>query len=234
MTTREGKRISFIVPSRGRSKELAESVRSIMDNAACPDAVELVARLDLDDAALAHYGTELQGRADVVGVVGPPRERYFSLPWFFEEAARQAVGSRWLVFWNDDMTMETKGWDTAMDSAGGGARLAVVTGRLHRGTDYTSQCQYACCAVTREIYEACGRICLGDDPMDSVDRVWAEFCRVAGCERTAAYEIGHTQDHATPDRDKFYRDIGTAWEAHKLRWKNVAERYARMCMDKLK
>lgn len=101
-------RISVLCPTRNRPELLAKSVKSLLGNADNPYQVEVLLAVDPDDEE--SYLNVVDG-VTVISSVMPERFGYQRLHGYYNALARVARG-KWLVIWNDDAVMKTKGWDT--------------------------------------------------------------------------------------------------------------------------
>lgn len=97
--------ISVITPSRRRIPLLEDSVASLLETAAHPEAIEILVAADPDDTA-----TQQVTLPQVRVWTAPQRYGYRGLSMYYNALAEQAVGV-WLMIWNDDAFMETPGWD---------------------------------------------------------------------------------------------------------------------------
>ena len=129
-------RISLLLPTRGRKKALKRSIFSAVDTADDIDSFQVLLGFDEDDTATVDYfKTELQPELDQLGVnyqahVFAPMG-YIRLNEYVNGLARHSDAD-WLVFWNDDASMETPGWDTAIaDHTGEFKVLAFHTHNDH-------------------------------------------------------------------------------------------------------
>lgn len=128
--------ISVLLPTRGRASLCAESVASLRATASQPDAVEVVLRRDVDDG-------EAYGIAGVATCLGAPAG-YAGLASYYDDCARAASGS-WLLVWNDDCVMRTRGWDEVIaEHAAAGDWIALPHGHFP--------------VLSRRWYEATGRL----------------------------------------------------------------------------
>lgn len=101
--------ISVLIPTRERPELLRESIESLVLTADDPNDVEFVIRRDSDDKS--DYG-HLERTTTILG----PPKGYTGLAHYYETCVRYAVG-KWLLIWNDDAIMRTKGWDTQIRRA---------------------------------------------------------------------------------------------------------------------
>lgn len=111
--------ISVVFCSRGRPDSLARALCSMYEHAAEPDEVEVIVAVDPDDI-------ETIGATDGNGPLGslnlprqagfwvaPERYGYTGLHLYLNQLAKMAKGT-WCLWFNDDMIMQTPGWDTVI------------------------------------------------------------------------------------------------------------------------
>ena len=98
--------ISVLIPSRGRTKPLGYSVKSLLRLASDPDSIEILVAADPDDQDTMDTVREL----GVILHVAPQRYGYPGLHHYYNYLASQAEGE-WLFVFNDDTRMRTPGWD---------------------------------------------------------------------------------------------------------------------------
>ena len=108
--------IAILLPTRGRSDMLDRSLRSLIDLADNPDKIEFLFGFDDDDEVGADaFKNEIQPYLDdqEIDYTAYTFERmgYGRLHEYVNALALKS-SAKWLVFWNDDAIMETKGWDT--------------------------------------------------------------------------------------------------------------------------
>jgi len=108
--------IAILLPTRGRAEMLERSVKSVIDLADNPAKVQLMFGFDNDDeVGIKYFTEELQPWLDENSVTYTAMTfaplGYIRLNEYVNELARKS-DANWLVFWNDDAVMETKGWDT--------------------------------------------------------------------------------------------------------------------------
>lgn len=107
--------ISVLLPTRGRPESLVESVNSLRETASRHGAFaefEVLVATDPDDTASFMAACHLPGMHRVW--VAPERYGYSRLHMYYNELARRARGD-WLLLWNDDARMVTKGWDKVIE-----------------------------------------------------------------------------------------------------------------------
>jgi hypothetical protein len=100
-------RISVIFASRGRPGALWLTLSQLMDLADFPADIEAIVAVDPDDETV--RGLELPQGCRMW--IAPERYGYQGLHHYLNQLAKMAAGS-WLMWWNDDMRMQTQGWDT--------------------------------------------------------------------------------------------------------------------------
>jgi hypothetical protein len=105
--------ISVIFTSRGRPPDLNETLSGLWALAAEPARLEAIVAIDPDDwATRALVAMPPNSRL----WVAPERYGYQGLHKYLNQLAPQAKG-RWLMWWNDDMRMQTRDWDLIVRAA---------------------------------------------------------------------------------------------------------------------
>jgi hypothetical protein len=98
--------VSVIFTSRGRPESLRAAVGSLLHYADNPGAIEVIVAIDPDDtvtaAAAFPWQVELWTASERYG--------YNRLHVYLNHLAEMASGA-WCQWWNDDMRMQTRGWD---------------------------------------------------------------------------------------------------------------------------
>ena len=107
--------ISILLPTRGRTTMLRDSLLSLADRADDVSQVEILLGVDHDDEKTVEWChenilPELDQRGCSYTVLGFDRLGYIRLNEYVNALAAQAKG-QWLVFWGDDAVMLTQGWD---------------------------------------------------------------------------------------------------------------------------
>lgn len=133
------KKISILLPTRGRTEVLKTSIMTLLDNVKDPTCLELLFGLDEDDNNVIEYiKTELapilqeqgvESRANIFKPLG-----YENLHNYVNTLAQSATGE-WLFFWNDDCLMQTKDWDVVINSYTGQFKLLAPKDN-HNGHPY--------------------------------------------------------------------------------------------------
>lgn len=105
--------ISLILPSRGRFDNLKRMIESCFNMASNPSAIELIVRIDFDDAASTARLNELAGFKNVKAIMGWRANGYPSIHTFINECAALSTGL-WISSLNDDCWFESRNWDVAL------------------------------------------------------------------------------------------------------------------------
>lgn len=128
--------IAMLLATRGRTEILGRSIRSLIELADNPSRVQLMFAFDDDDeVGFKYFKDELQPWMDARDVnytaMRFKRMGYVNLHKY-NNAMAKGSSSRWLVIWNDDAVMESKGWDTTIMSYEGQFKLlSFKTHRMH-------------------------------------------------------------------------------------------------------
>ena len=114
--------VSVLIPSRARPAHLIGAIDSLLKTAADPGNIECVVRLDDDDRRYANLFDHLKsgsglpieaGLKNVKVLFGPRGRGYADLHLMYNQCAAEARGT-WLFQFNDDMRMESPGWDLTL------------------------------------------------------------------------------------------------------------------------
>jgi hypothetical protein len=128
--------IGVMIPTRGRPHRLAKSIRSVLDMADDPTQIQILMATDVDDTDSDVYIKtniipDLEQRGITYVYTSYPRQGYANLHKYYNDLAGYAQ-TNWLVVWNDDAVMMSKGWDTAIRRYDGEFRvLAFDTHNQH-------------------------------------------------------------------------------------------------------
>ena len=133
------KKITVLLPTRGRPQVLETSIQSLIDRASNPKDIEIMLGIDEDDkettdyvkAKIAPYlqNAGVEARANIFKPIG-----YENLHNYVNTLAGNGTGE-WLFFWNDDGLMVTEGWDEIIDSYTGQFKLLAPKDN-HNGHPY--------------------------------------------------------------------------------------------------
>lgn len=131
--------ISVLLPTRGRTDQLFQSLKSLIEKAKNPRRVELMLGIDEDDQAIKPYLSEViapylkehevECRANIFQPLG-----YENLHKYVNTLASNCSGE-WLMFWNDDGLMLTDNWDEVIESYNGQFKLLAPRDN-HEGHPY--------------------------------------------------------------------------------------------------
>lgn len=149
--------ISILLPARGRPKNLSASIESLRCLANDPSAVEVLVALDDDDHSLQDE-VEILRCFDVAGVFNQvafecgQRLGYSKMHEYYNRLAAASSGD-WLVIWNDDIEMVTRGWDVLLIEA---PKFTVQFPRR----DTVSTTDYTLPVIERLWYERLGHLSL--------------------------------------------------------------------------
>ena len=107
--------ISILLPTRGRTTMLRDSLLSLADRADDTSRIEILLGVDHDDEKTIEWCEEnilpeLDQRGCSYTVLGFDRLGYIRLNEYVNTLASIAKG-QWLVFWGDDAVMLSQGWD---------------------------------------------------------------------------------------------------------------------------
>ena len=121
------KKITILLPTRGRPQLLEKSIKSLMEKATDPTDIEIMLGLDDDDTETTEYIKEtiapylqelgVEARANIFKPLG-----YENLHTYVNTLAGASLGE-WLFFWNDDCVMVTEGWDDVIRQHDGEFKL---------------------------------------------------------------------------------------------------------------
>lgn len=103
--------ISVVFTSRARPESLRAAVGSLLHHADDPAAVEVIVAVDPDDTATLAAAPSFQPQ--VALWTAPERWGYNRLHDYLNQLAKMA-SAPWCQWFNDDMRMQTRGWDTVV------------------------------------------------------------------------------------------------------------------------
>lgn len=112
--------ISVLLPTRGRTKQLHRSIKSLLELADDPTSLQWCLGFDDDDLESFEY-FEKNILSDIVDsggeylCLGFEPMGYGRLHEYVNSLAKNSTGD-WMVFWNDDAVMNGQGWDTVIKS----------------------------------------------------------------------------------------------------------------------
>lgn len=150
-------KISILLPTRGRTKQLQASIESLLNNADAPGTLQWILGWDNDDTDSFDYFQKniqplIEGSGGKYKCLGFEPLGYERLHVYVNSLAAQADG-KWFVFWNDDAIMESQGWDTEILSHTG--KFCLQAFETHNGHPYS-----IFPIVPREWYDQVGHLSL--------------------------------------------------------------------------
>ena len=117
--TKPTKRISVLLPTRGRGELSFKSLKTLWDNAETNDGIEYLIAVDNDDLESVEYYdktivpyTKQQGID--LRVWSVKRLGYKKLNEYLNFLGNKSNG-HYIMFWNDDAIMKTESWDKEID-----------------------------------------------------------------------------------------------------------------------
>ena len=117
------KKISVLIPTRGRPTNVLESIQSLANTSDDPSGIEFLIAVDDDDQKTIDFVESdivpycEENDLDFYAYV-QPRMGYSRLNEYLNQLAGASNGE-WLLVWNDDAFMESQGWDTEVLSHSG-------------------------------------------------------------------------------------------------------------------
>ena len=200
--------ISIIFPSRARPDMLRKCGELLFEKAV--RNIEIVVWFDDDDPMLKQ---NLQVVRDFnekgwnfLYHIGNHGKGYADNHRMIEKCASLAKGDI-LMQYNDDMEMETQGWDEIYTQAIGN-KLIVASARITTPDEGRNMgFRFSCPTIPLKLYNLCGMFCLGENP--SVDRCWEAFAHHFPCEVQTEISIYHKHagtgdEKAVRARQEFY------------------------------
>lgn len=183
-------RVSVLLPSRGRPASLRASIQSLRDMATDPREVEVLVGWDTDDPITGQVARR-GGKTGLVGVEFPERHGYHQLHRYVNVLAERSAGD-WLLLWNDDATMTTRGWDEWLGRYP--AALPWVLSLASTGYGHA-----LCCfpAVSRALYTTLGHLSLSPH----IDTWLQDIGRATGTLRDIPVHVHHDRHDLTGGHD---------------------------------
>lgn len=102
--------VSVIFASRARPASLLHALASLLDHASRPADIEVIVAMDPDDTTAGDVADALHAEPNIRIWQAPERFGYNRLHDYLNPLAKMAEGT-WCLWFNDDMTMQTPGWD---------------------------------------------------------------------------------------------------------------------------
>ena len=119
--------ISVLLATRGRTEQLGRSVRSLFELADNPSRIQIVLAFDKDDIkGLSYFDKVLMPwlvkHQIAYTALSFTRMGYTNLHRYTNAMCTKATG-KWMIIWNDDAVMESKGWDSSITAYDGQFKL---------------------------------------------------------------------------------------------------------------
>lgn len=113
-----GRLVTVLLPTRGRQKEVLESMLSWIYRAENPKLVEFVLRVDSNDLGTLDFLEDIVYVVRIRGVavsvlIGPRGRGWQDIYTWLPDMSRAGTGD-WLCIWNDDARMEQTHWDRVL------------------------------------------------------------------------------------------------------------------------
>ena len=178
------KNISVLIPARDDHNLLLEGVNNILSTANNPDEIEILIKMDSDDASTALAIPHLP--ANCKTIIYPRGRGYGDLHIFYNDLGRLSIG-KWLIPLAADSRMETMNWDTEILSIDAN-RPVVIWPNLSQ-PEYNKHFPYVSPIVSRRIFEHWGHFGLAPQ-IDS----WLEIVsNNGGLIKLPSITVGHTR-----------------------------------------
>jgi hypothetical protein len=110
-----GPLLTILLPSRHRFDMLSHTIDTFIEKARDPRNLEIIIKLDEDDSETIKRISELRSDSLIKIIISPRLNGYASLHEYTNEMVKLATGD-WVLFTNDDSTMETAAWDTMLEN----------------------------------------------------------------------------------------------------------------------
>jgi hypothetical protein len=123
-------KIAIILPTRGRTKALFNSLIGLLEKAADLDTIQVLLGLDTDDTVgIKHFQEYLQPQLDKMDVAYTAMSfeplGYSRLNEYINTLSKNSDAD-WIFFWNDDALMESDNWDLEIVKHTGEFKLLAV------------------------------------------------------------------------------------------------------------
>lgn len=109
-----GPLVSIMLPTRGRPTQLLESVESCVNTAKDPTKLEFIIKVDEDDLDTIET-TRLLSKSisptKLTTIISPRGNGFLDIHHWYNQLMWPKATGDWLLLWNDDSRMLTKGWD---------------------------------------------------------------------------------------------------------------------------
>lgn len=184
--------ITVMLPTRQRTQLVHRSVKSLLDNATNPTAIEICVAYDNDDIESKNYFASSEW-LDLIAGYRANAQTFETPPWgyielhnYYNLLAQQALG-KWLFLWNDDAVMQSKGWDLEVRTN------QDFLGMLHMGTQNFSSSLTLFPLIPKTWIDVFGTLSL----CNLCDSWIQDICTEANAVKSIAAEIFHDRYDVT-------------------------------------
>lgn len=203
--------ISVLLPTRKRTKKVEASLRTLLEKARDPSAIEICIAYDDDDDESHEYFTSLRWQEFLAEfstksvLLRTRRHGYTYLHEYLNELAPRSQG-QWLFFWGDDAYMQTQHWDDHVKVN------QDFIGLLH----ITAENMPMRCSILPLFHR--DWITLFDcvTPVNPADSWISEICIEAKRRKVIPVSVLHRLD--TEEPDETFRDKKSSVGWHKMFW----------------
>jgi len=204
------KLISVLLPSRKRFELLKKTIDSFIKNTSDLSKIEILVRLDYDDAETISKIPELQhDKVDIVVIVGERFGGYKGLHILVNELCAISRGEFNLLF-NDDATLESQGWDKIVE------RYSGKTVVLNPGTRDNADWLNTFPIVSRKIFET-----LNHYALQTHNDTW-----IQEISRSIGIEVPANEIYIKHDRyDKTKNNGDEIWDQRTAQWQTCRQQF---------
>jgi hypothetical protein len=201
---------SLLLPTRGRVQHLAKSLASLEATVTDPTQIEVLVKVDDDDAQTLRY-LQNDWHSFRIAVVNTPRGNgYADLHKYCNMLCEMSQG-RFLFLWNDDAEMRTQGWDIEIAQHDDG-KLCYLNSRV---SDTRGRDSYLFPIVHRSYFEALGRYSMSAHNDTYVYQVFKDFPQLF---RQTEIVVHHNALELIAQGDRTSMDAKALWPTTKGLW----------------
>jgi glycosyltransferase involved in cell wall biosynthesis len=223
--------ISVLLPTRKRRAMVERSLTSLLKNAGRPQDIEICIAYDDDDEESKNYFNHRDWQ-DFLSQFGSssqvhecPRWGYFELQNYVNHLAKHSQG-KWLLFWGDDVLMETENWDD----------------HVRRDPDWVGLLHFHCvnspmnCSIQPLFHRAWldlfGQVC----PTNHSDSWISDVCWNARARKAIPVNIFHDRpENSGNNRDETWEEkkkaVGTTEIYHRPEYKEMRRQWTQKLVD---
>jgi hypothetical protein len=111
-------KISLLLPTRNNFENLQTTIDSFLENASDVNNVEILIAIDFDEPFKSEIYDKYGGALNTIIVEFPIRHGYLGLQLYMEGMILKSSGE-YVWFLNDDVVVQTKGWDLILQNHSG-------------------------------------------------------------------------------------------------------------------